>query len=139
MRILERTIEASVVGHAKALGMIARKMDGLGFIGWPDRMFLYVGSVLFIEFKRPGEKPTPAQEALHTLLRAHGFAVRVCDDSLEGKRALEAFRVAATARKVALLSFEDQVEKVNREFVDRPKGRSVAQHAVDLVRKKARR
>ena len=35
---------------------------------------------MFVEFKRPGKKPTALQEAWHRKLRALGFKVEVIDN-----------------------------------------------------------
>lgn len=66
---------------------MVRKMNGLGFAGWPDRMFIAPnGRVFWIEFKRPGHKPTPIQFALHCQLRGRKHDVAVIDDVEEGKQ-----------------------------------------------------
>jgi hypothetical protein len=49
--------------------------------GWPDMMVVWeCGGVLFVEFKRPGEKPRRIQEHVHKLLRSLGFEVQVHDN-----------------------------------------------------------
>ena len=56
----------------------------------PDRMFISKdGFVFFVEFKREGAKPTPAQEREHARLRGHGVSVFVVDDVSRGKRLLD--------------------------------------------------
>ena len=42
------------------------------------------GRVFFIEFKREGAKPTPAQEREHARLRGHNVQVFVVDSVSEG-------------------------------------------------------
>ena len=84
---LERVIEARCLRHAKRLGWTSRKMNGLGFRAWPDRLFIPPNEIpdrvmFFVEFKRVGERPTPLQRAVHTNLRARGQAVFIID-SLE--------------------------------------------------------
>lgn len=74
----EQAIQTAVVKHARRAGVLARKLD-FGQ-GWPDFMFLHSGRVLFIEFKRPGERPTPLQVHMHTLLQLAGFRVCTVDD-----------------------------------------------------------
>lgn len=86
---LESKIEGDAVKHAKARGWLARKMNGLGFNDWPDRLFLpppgmnretnHVRERFWVEFKRRGAKPTPAQARMHKDLRARGERVFVCD------------------------------------------------------------
>lgn len=47
--------------------------------GWPDLEVVYRGRVLFIEVKRPGEKPSATQLAVHALLRSTGCTVILAD------------------------------------------------------------
>lgn len=78
---LEKTIEAKVVTWARSAGILVRKMNGMGFNAWPDRMFLYAGRAVFIEFKKPGGKATPLQTTMHDALRHHDFEVEVFSDA----------------------------------------------------------
>lgn len=74
---LEKSIEKAVVDYAKKRGCLVRKMNGQGARSWPDRMFITpTGRIFFIEFKRPGGKLTPGQEAMLDTLRAR--AVLAC-------------------------------------------------------------
>lgn len=74
----ESKIEADFVRMAKAYGWVTRKMNGRGNRSWPDRLVLLgEGRLLFVEFKRPGEKPTVGQEENHKMLRALGIEVLV--------------------------------------------------------------
>lgn len=80
---MPKKMEASIEGQAcrkileKFPGVLIRKLNGSGYRNWPDRMFLFPnGQVLFIEFKRPGEKPRPGQEWMMTeLQRRHHVAL----------------------------------------------------------------
>lgn len=74
----ESAIQSNVVNLARGLGIKARKL-GFGE-GWPDYMFLWNGQILFIEFKKPGEKPTALQVHVQNELRDLGFQVEVVDD-----------------------------------------------------------
>lgn len=83
----ETKIEQRCIAHAKALGWTSRKMNGLGFRAWPDRLFVprrhskrYRLRAFWVEFKRPGKGPTPAQAQMHLDLRERGETVYVCDD-----------------------------------------------------------
>lgn len=85
-RILESRIERACVDRAKELGWAARKMNGLGFRSWPDRLFIpprgkaSALESIWVEFKKPGEVPTPDQARMHEDLRARGELVFVFDN-----------------------------------------------------------
>lgn len=83
----EINVEARAVKHAKEAGWLSRKMNGLGFAAWPDRLFIPRRAPLrerldrfWVEFKRVGEAPTPMQDKMHADLRARGEAVYVIDN-----------------------------------------------------------
>lgn len=89
--VRESTLENRCVKFAKQRGWLSRKMNGMGFNAWPDRLFLRPprrlgprrGLVnrrpLWVEFKRLGEEATPMQAKLHEELRAFGQLVYVID------------------------------------------------------------
>lgn len=82
-RKLEASLEDRCVRYVKQRGWLARKMNGLGFRAWPDRLFIPLSKRLlsfWVEFKREGEKPTPLQEKIHQMLRARGERVEVIDN-----------------------------------------------------------
>ena len=69
---------------------MAAKWVSPGMAGVPDRIvFLPGGRIIFVELKRPGEKPTPLQNRIIEMLRELGADVRVVD-SME--KADEIFR-----------------------------------------------
>lgn len=77
----EKHIEKACGSIARGRGWLYWKLNILGFPGVPDRLILCPGGrVMFVEFKRPGGKPTPLQEAWHRKLRALGFKVEVIDN-----------------------------------------------------------
>lgn len=81
--MLESTIERHLRRRAKAIGWWPLKLISPSQRGVPDRMLLCPGgAVLFVELKKPGEKPTPQQAAQHRRMRALGHTVLVID-SLE--------------------------------------------------------
>jgi hypothetical protein len=79
--VLERTIEQKVCKWAKFQGIQALKLTCTANTGWPDRMFLYQGRTVFIEFKAPGRKLARNQLARWDWLNSNGFTVRVFDDA----------------------------------------------------------
>jgi hypothetical protein len=83
---LEKKIEREVAQYAREKGCMALKLTILGRVGWPDYIFLYpIRRVMFIEFKREGERPRQIQVFICNKLRAMGFAVAVCDNVEVGK------------------------------------------------------
>lgn len=87
---LEKDIEKKVCDFAKTLGMLAYKFTSPARRSVPDRLFVVPGGrVFFVEFKRKGKKPSPAQEAEIAKLRGKGATVHVVDNVLDGKRVIE--------------------------------------------------
>lgn len=89
MRVLEKHIENPVSDYAKRKGCLVRKMNGLGYRSWPDRMFLFSGRTMFIEFKKPDAVPTPLQLAFHATMLKKGHEVFVVDDVSYGKALID--------------------------------------------------
>ena len=88
---LERDLEAACCRLAKAAGWYCRKLSGPGHRSMPDRMFIRRGIVLFIEFKRPGERPGPLQVYVIDLIRKQGFEVILVDNIIDGRKAIRRF------------------------------------------------
>lgn len=81
-KIREQDIEDAFIRKAREAGCITRKINGMGFASWPDRLILCPGgAVLFIEFKKPGEGLRPAQAALHSEAHKLGHTWYTCDDA----------------------------------------------------------
>jgi len=89
---LERDIEKKVVTYAKSLGMLCYKFTSPACRSVPDRIFFTPSGVAFlIEFKRMGEKPTPAQTVEILRIRAKRVSVFVVDNVAYGKKVLNSF------------------------------------------------
>ena len=86
---LEKMVEAQVCDYAESKNCEVLKMNLKGRRGWPDRLFIFHGKVLFIEFKRLGEQPTPLQKFVHGVLQGHGMRVEVVDDHYKGRRLID--------------------------------------------------
>lgn len=82
----EGAIEEVCRIYAAAVGWESRKMNGLGFRSWPDRLFLpprvrtkkqgaALGRRFYVEFKKPGEESTPDQTRVQNELRERGETV----------------------------------------------------------------
>lgn len=87
----ESAVEKAIVSYAKANGMLTLKLNGSGDRGKPDRWFGYGGRSLFVEIKRPGERPEALQFWWFRQLRAGGFAADWCDNVADGIGILQKF------------------------------------------------
>lgn len=88
--MLERQIEAKVCDYAKQRGLLVYKFVSPARMAVPDRLFIMPnGRMFFCEFKRGGEKPTPAQAREHLRLRQHRVSVFVVDNVDDGLRMVD--------------------------------------------------
>jgi hypothetical protein len=88
--MLEKQIEAKVCEYAKERGLLVYKFTSPARAAVPDRLFILPnGKMFFVEFKREGEKPTPAQEREHHRLRQHKVNVWVIDNVIDGKEMVD--------------------------------------------------
>jgi len=89
-KLLEKDIESRVCKYAERFGWRAMKFVSPNYRSVPDRIFFkHPGRVFFVEFKRPGEEPTPKQKAEIQRLKEEGFDVFVCDDIDFGKTIID--------------------------------------------------
>jgi hypothetical protein len=82
--VLETKTEIDVVDYAESKGVLQLKLNVIGRKGWPDRLFMYKGKIIFIEFKRAGKSPRKLQEYVHEKIRSHWFEVYVVDHYQQG-------------------------------------------------------
>lgn len=89
----ERAIEKKVSDYANAVGILSFKFAAPSYRGVPDRIYLYKGQAMFIEFKRPGKTTLdPLQEVMRDKFQAQGFIVRVCNAVTAGQRMVYEFK-----------------------------------------------
>lgn len=88
---LEKYIETKVCDHAKKLGCLVYKFTSPSRRSVPDRIFIMPDGegVFFIEFKRLGQKPTPAQANEIAKIVKQGTVVFVVDNVAKGKAVVE--------------------------------------------------
>ena len=83
--MLEKQIEKNVCDYARSKGCLVYKFTSPQRAAVPDRLFITPeGRHFFIEFKRSGQNPTPAQEREHERLRNHKALVHVIDNVFYG-------------------------------------------------------
>ena len=89
---LEKVIEEKVNAYAKERGIACYKFTSPARAAVPDRLYINTkGFMWFVEFKRKGKVPTPAQEREHTRLRERGVVVCVIDSVEDGKAMIDGF------------------------------------------------
>ena len=81
----ESQIERPVCRFARDHGILVLKLAGPGLRGQPDRLFLKDGKSAFVEFKRPGQRPTPLQMKWLEDLCREKFHATWIDDVEKGK------------------------------------------------------
>lgn len=79
----ERNLEEYFVRRVKDHGGEVRKVQWIGRRSAPDRLALLPGEAWWVELKREGELPTPAQLREHSRLVAAGQRV-LCLDTKAG-------------------------------------------------------
>lgn len=80
----ESAVERHLVDRCRELGIMCLKFTSPGHVGVPDRVLMGHdangdATTLFVEVKRPGEVPRPAQVHMITRMRDHGQHVVVAD------------------------------------------------------------
>lgn len=76
----EIEIERPACEYAERRGWFEAKIASSNKNAMPDRIFHRRGYTMYIEFKRPGEEPTPQQRKRHREIRKHGIPVHICDN-----------------------------------------------------------
>jgi len=77
---LENPVEEYLLRSCRENGFLCWKFVSPARGGVPDRLVVTPAGTLFVEVKRPGEKPTRRQRAQHAKLRSRGGEVHVVDD-----------------------------------------------------------
>jgi hypothetical protein len=88
----EGKIQSAAIRYAKSCGLKVRRnhMGPGAETGWPDVEFLPGGGyVFFIEFKAPGESPTPRQQLVMAELIQRGYDVHVCYSFEDAKQVID--------------------------------------------------
>lgn len=87
--MLEAGIENPVVKRAQRAGYFVRKVQWVGRVGAPDRLFARKDrGQVYIEFKKPGGEARRSQREEHRRMREAGIEVHVCDNVHDALRIL---------------------------------------------------
>lgn len=78
-RMRERTVESHLRTACREAGLLCLKYTSPARGGVPDRIVVADGKVVFVELKRPGQKPNRRQLETHAKMRRYGADVRVVD------------------------------------------------------------
>lgn len=87
--MLERDLERACTRIATAAGWLGFKFVSPGRRGVPDRLYIREGAFLFVEYKTPRGRVTPAQERTIAALRAAGARVEIIRDTASARRLFE--------------------------------------------------
>lgn len=75
--MLESAVETHLRKRVKAVGGECIKLVGVA--GIPDRLCILPGRIVFVELKRPGERPRPLQLYWQYRLKKLGCEATWCD------------------------------------------------------------
>jgi hypothetical protein len=89
MTPLEKVLERRLGIYCKDHGIIYVKGKATGQKGFPDRMLIRSGKVLFLELKRKGCKPSPLQLNWLLKLRTQGVSAEWTDSFVGAVEAIE--------------------------------------------------
>lgn len=73
----ESEIQARIIEQLEKAQWLVAKIIQTNKNGWPDLQAHRAGRTVFIEVKRPGQKPAELQQYRHDKLRQQGFEVIV--------------------------------------------------------------
>ena len=101
VRPREFSVEDHLVRRCAELGLLCLKAVAQGRRGLPDRTVIGHDAhgdavILFVEIKRPGEKPQPSQVHMITTLREHGAHAVIADSTAAVDALLADYVVAPT-------------------------------------------
>lgn len=76
----EQQIQSAIMAKLRAAGWYVNKLIVTSLVGVPDLIAHKEGRTMYIEVKRPGQKPTDLQEHRMRELGKYGVTVFVCCD-----------------------------------------------------------
>lgn len=82
----EKDIEQKVSDYANQRGVLQYKFTSPNQRGVPDRIYLYHGRCMFIEFKQKGKPTSRQQDIQRERIEAVGIPVAVVDSVAQGHK-----------------------------------------------------
>lgn len=91
--VSEKSIEKYLTEQAEANGLLCLKYSNPNMVGYPDRLLVLPGgSVIWVELKSKGRKPTKIQQVRIAGLRNRGHYVWVIDNRKSVDSLIEQYR-----------------------------------------------
>ncbi|WP_290100554.1 hypothetical protein [uncultured Muribaculum sp.] len=91
--VSEKAIEKYLIEQAEANGLLCLKYSNPNMVGYPDRLLVLPGgSVVWVELKSNGRKPTKIQQIRIAGLRNRGHYVWVIDNRKSVDNLMEKYR-----------------------------------------------
>lgn len=84
--MIEADVERYLLDQCRLLGFLCLKFVCPGRDGVPDRIVVSQSATVFVEIKKPGERPRRNQREMHAKLRRFGASVHVLDSRGEVDR-----------------------------------------------------
>jgi Holliday junction resolvase len=113
----ESSVDRSVCNFARERGCIVVKLTtfgNMGTAGLPDRLVLMPGGrAFFIEMKSTDGKCTPLQLRKQAELRALGFHVYVCNDTMDGAMIVATELNGRTSERAGALDAQEYARVVD--------------------------
>ena len=82
--VSEKSIEKYLIEQAEANGLLCLKYSNPNMVGYPDRLLVLPGgSVVWVELKSKGRKPTKIQQIRIAELIGMGHLVKVIDNKAD--------------------------------------------------------
>ena len=91
----EKSIEAEICKYAESKGVLQYKFVSPGCRGVPDRLFIYNGVTMFIEFKAACGTVSNLQRRRIAAIREAGSQVSIVDSLIEGHTVIDDFVVSS--------------------------------------------
>ena len=103
--VSEKAIERYLVEQAKQNGLLCLKYSNPNMVGYPDRLLVLPGgSVVWVELKSKGRKPTKIQQIRIAELRNRGHYVWVIDNRKSVDNLIEKYHEWVETHKAYLIN-----------------------------------